>query len=145
MTKVHDAVSMYRDGFVCSQALVSTYGVQFGLDREMALKLAAPFGGGMARMGETCGAVSGAMVVIGLKYGNTKPKDKKTREKMYDMVREFVREFESRHGSIRCRDLLGCDISTAEGWKAAKKEKLFKNVCPKYVQDAAQIIEQMLR
>lgn len=145
MSKVESVVSMYREGFVCSQAMLSTYGTKFGLDREIALKVAAAFGGGMGRMGETCGAVTGAFMLIGLKYGNIKAKDKKARRKTYELVKEFVSRFESRHGSIKCKDLLGCDISTREGWNSAKKNKLFKTVCPKYVQDAAELVEQILR
>ena len=135
---------MYKEGFVCSQALLSTYGEQFGLDREIALRVAAAFGGGMSRMGETCGAVTGAFMLIGLKHGNVKPKDKKARQKTYEVAREFVSRFESRYGSVRCKDLLGCDISTSEGYNLAKEKKLFENVCPQYVEDAAKIIEQIL-
>jgi C_GCAxxG_C_C family probable redox protein len=144
MSKIENAVSMFAEGFVCSQALLATYGTQLGLDREIALKAAAAFGGGMGRMGETCGAVTGAFMLIGLKYGNIKAKDKKARRKTYELVKEFVSKFESLHGSIKCKDLLGHDISTQEGWNVAKKKKVFKTVCPKYVEDAARIIEQIL-
>jgi len=144
MSEVERAVSTYKEGFCCSQALLSTYGTQFGLDREIALKVAAAFGGGINYMGETCGAVTGALMVIGLKCGNTKAKDRKAEKKTYKMTREFVDRFKSRNGSIRCKDLLGCDISTPEGRELQKKDKLFKTVCPNYVQDAAEIIEQIL-
>jgi C_GCAxxG_C_C family probable redox protein len=144
MSKVKEAVSMFGKGFVCTQALLATYGTQFGIDREIALKVAAAFGGGMGRMGETCGAVTGAFMLIGLKYGNIKAKDKKARRKTYELVKEFVSKFESLHGSIKCKDLLGHDISSPEGWNAAKKKKVFKTVCPKYVKDAARIIEQII-
>ena len=72
MTNVEDALSLFKNGFRCSQAILSTYGLQFGLDQELALKLASPFGGGMGSLGNTCGAVTGAILVIGLKYGNSK-------------------------------------------------------------------------
>jgi C_GCAxxG_C_C family probable redox protein len=84
-------------------------------------------------------------MLIGLKYGNITAEDKKARRETYELVKEFVSKFESLHGSIKCKDLLGCDISSPEGWKAAKKKKLFRKVCPKYVKDAAEIIEQLLR
>jgi C_GCAxxG_C_C family probable redox protein len=79
MSEIENAVSMFEEGFVCSQALLATYGAHFGLDREIALKAAAAFGGGMARMGETCGAVTGAFMLIGLKHGNVKPDDMEER------------------------------------------------------------------
>ncbi len=144
MDKVERAVSCFKKGFSCSQALLSTYGAQLGLNREMALKVSGAFGGGMGRMGETCGAVTGAFMVIGLKYGKTRVEDEQTKEKAYNLVKEFVDKFKSRNGSIICRELLSCDISTPEGMKLAKERKLIATLCPKLVQDAAEIIEQIL-
>jgi C_GCAxxG_C_C family probable redox protein len=145
MTKVERTLSMFKEGFVCSQALLVTYGEQFGLRRETALKVSAAFGGGLCRMGETCGAVTGALMVIGLKYGNVKAKDKKSREKTYELAREFIKKFEDRNGTINCKRLLDCDISTPEGLSTAREKKLFQSVCPKCVQDAAEIVEQILK
>lgn len=144
MNRVERAVSCFKEGFSCSQALLSTYGAQFGLNREMALKVSGSFGGGMGRMGETCGAVTGAFMVIGLKYGKTRVEDEQTKEKAYNLAKEFVDKFKSRNGSIVCRELLGCDISTPEGMKLAKEKNLITTLCPKLVQDAAEIIEQIL-
>lgn len=97
MNKVEQAVSSFKEGFSCSQAVFSTYSMELGLDRETALKVAAPFGVGMGRMGETCGAVTSAFMVLGLKYGRIKAEDEETKEKTYDLVREFVKRFESRN------------------------------------------------
>ena len=144
MDKVERAVTCFKEGFSCSQALLSTYGAQFGLNREMALKVSGAFGGGMGRMAETCGAVTGASMVIGLKYGMTRVEDEQTKEKAYSLVKEFVDKFKSRNGSIICRELLGCDISTPKGMALAKEKKLIATLCPKFVQDAAEIIEQIL-
>jgi len=144
MNRVERAVSCFKEGFSCSQAMLSTYGPQLGLNHELALKVSGAFGGGMARMGETCGAVTGAFMVIGLKYGKTKVEDEQTKEKTYSLVREFVDRFKFRNGSIVCRELLGCDISTPEGRDLAKEKNLFTTLCPKFVQDAAEIIEQIL-
>ncbi len=144
MDRVERAVSCFKEGFSCSQAMLSTYGPQLGLNHELALKVSGAFGGGMARMGETCGAVTGAFMVIGLKYGKTKIEDEQAKEKTYSLVKEFVDRFKSRNGSIVCRELLGCDISTPEGRELAKEKNLFATLCPKFVQDAAEIIEQIL-
>ncbi|MCD6333866.1 MAG: C_GCAxxG_C_C family protein [Candidatus Latescibacteria bacterium] len=144
MNKVDCAVSCFEEGFSCSQAVFSTYGPQLGLDRERALKIAGTFGGGMGRMGETCGAVTGAFVVIGLKYGNSKAEDNPSKEKAYSLVREFADRFQSRNGTIGCRELLGCELSTPEGRALAREKNLFATICPKLVQDAAKIIEQIL-
>jgi len=144
MSKVKEAVSCFTEGFNCSQAIFSTYAPEIGLDRETALKISDSFGGGMARMGETCGAVTGALMVIGLKFGNTKAGDKHAKERTYEVVRDFVNRFIQCNGSIKCKDLLCCDISTTDGAKIANEKKLFTTLCPKFVEDAALIIEQIL-
>jgi len=144
MSRVELAVSCFREGFSCSQAVLSTYGTQFGLNREIALKVAGAFGGGMGHMGETCGAVTGAFMVIGLKYGRTIAGDKQSQDKTVSLANEFVNRFKSRNVSIVCKELLGCDLSTPEGTNMAKEKNLFATICPKFVQDAAEIIEQIL-
>ena len=98
----------------------------------------------MGRMGETCGGVTGALMVIGLRYGKTEIQDKQEKEMTYGLVKEFVNRFKSRNGSIVCRELLGCDISTPEGLSIAKEKNLIATLCPKFVQDAAEIMEQIL-
>ncbi|HEY42202.1 MAG TPA: C_GCAxxG_C_C family protein [Dehalococcoidia bacterium] len=144
MSRVEEAVACFNEGFVCSQAVLVAYGAQLGLDRDTALKIADGFGGGMARMGATCGAVTGALMVIGLKHGRTAVEDTQAHETTYDLVYEFIRRFKSRNHSILCRELLGCDISTPEGLQNARQQNLFTTVCPGYVRDAAEIIEEIL-
>lgn len=144
MKRVERAVSCFEEGFSCSQAILSIYGAQFGLNREVALRVSGAFGGGMGRMGEICGAVTGAFMVIGLKHGRIRAEDVQTKEKVYSLVKEFVDKFKFRNGSITCRELLGCDISTPEGMKLAEEKNLIPTLCPKFVQDAAEIIEQIL-
>ncbi len=144
MNRVERAVSCFKEGFTCSQAMLSTYGPQLGLNHELALKVSGAFGGGMARMGETCGAVTGAFMVIGLKHGNARVEDKQAKERAYSLIREFVDRFKSRNGSIVCRELLGYDISTPKGLKLIREKKLTTTLCPKFVQDAAEIVEQIL-
>ena len=143
MDNVSRAVASFKEGFNCSQAVLSVYGPQFGLGREAALKLACGFGGGM-RMGQVCGAVTGAFMVIGLKHGQTEAVDKESKERTYRLVKEFAEKFTLRNSSIICRELLGCDISTPEGIKTATEKDLFNSFCPKMVQDAAEILEEML-
>jgi len=142
--KVEAAVGSFREGFNCSQAILSTYGGELGLEREFALKAAAAFGGGMGGLGEVCGAVTGAIVVIGLKYGYTESKDKETKAKTYARVRDFAGRFRSQHGAICCRDLLGCDLTTAEGMATARDKGLFTELCPRLVRTAAEILEDVL-
>ncbi len=145
MTRVELAVSCFKEGYTCSQALLSTYGAKFGLDRDIALRIADGFGGGMGSMGETCGVVTGAFMVIGLKHGRTVVEDRDAHRKTNSLINDFVRLFKSRNGSIVCKELLGCDVSTPEGLNSAREKKLFTTVCPKYVRDAAEIVEELLR
>lgn len=145
MSDVEKAVSCFKEGFMCSQAVLSTYAEQFGLDRKDALKVSAAFGGGMGRMGETCGAVTGAFMVIGLKYGRTAIEDRESHENTTRLVREFVDRFKSINGSIMCRELLGCDLSTPDGLKTFVDKKLRDSLCTKFVRDAAEIVEQLLK
>jgi len=138
------AAACFEEGFSCSQAVLSTYGEMFALNREQALKLSQAFGGGMARMGETCGAVTGAFMAIGLKYGRTRAEDEAARDKTYALVLDFVRRFKARHGSIVCKELIGCDMGTAEGLKLAHDSRVIQTRCPAFIRAATEILDEIL-
>jgi C_GCAxxG_C_C family probable redox protein len=108
--RVEQAIACFQEGFSCSQAVLSTFAPQLGMDRDLALKVSGAFGAGMGRMGETCGAVTGAFMVIGLLHGRTKVEDQETKEKAYALVAELAEQFRQRNGSLACRDLIGCDL-----------------------------------
>lgn len=144
MSRVEEAVARFKEGFVYSQALLSAYSAQLSLDRDTALKKTDDFGGGMGRVCETGGAVTGAFMVIGLKHGRTVVEDAPAYEKTYGLVNEFVRRFRSRNESVVCRELLGCDISTPEGLQSARQQNLFATICPGCVRDASAILEEIL-
>jgi C_GCAxxG_C_C family probable redox protein len=144
MDRVELAVSLFQKGFSCSQALLAAYGDYFGLDREVALRIAAGFGGGMGRMAKTCGAVTGAFMLIGLKHGGIAAEDRQAKAKTHEVVREFARRFLESHGFLSCRELLGCDISTPEGSKTVKEKRLNATICPNLVKSAAQILEEVI-
>ena len=142
--KVEAAVACFKEGFNCSQAILSTYGVAFGLEGPTALKAASAFGAGMGGLGEVCGAVTGALIVIGLKHGRTEARDKEAKEKTNALVRDFAGRFRSRHRSLLCRELLGCDLTTPEGVAAARQKGYFTELCPRFVRAAAEILENVL-
>lgn len=146
LSKVERAVRAFDwgNGFSCAQAILSTYAGQFDLDRELALKLATAFGGGMARMGDTCGAVTASFMLFGLKSGRITVEDEQAKEDTYELVLEFVRRFKERNGTIVCKDLLGYDISTLEGMEAVSESGIGAEICPKLVRDAAEILEELL-
>ncbi len=124
--------------------MLCTYGPRFGLDREKALRVAGAFGAGMGRMGETCGAVTGAFMVIGLKHGKTTADDDEAREKTYELVKEFTARFKGRNKTLLCRELLGHDLSTQQGRDAVLEKNLFITLCPRFVRDAVEIIDEIL-
>ncbi len=135
------AVAIFGQSFNCSQAVFSAFSTQFGLAEQTALKLASPFGGGVARGGGICGALTGALLVLGLARGADAPAGK---EAIYQLAQECLRRFKGKHGSSLCRDLIDCDISTPEGWQKAKETGKFTDICPALVRDAAEIVQALL-
>ena len=140
-SKVEEAVACFNNRFNCAQAILSTYCEEFGLDKETAFKVSCGLGAGMGRLQETCGAVSGAYLLIGLMHGKYTIDGDPAKEKTYALVQEFARRFEERNNTTKCRDLLEIDLINDD--KRAIAEQVAK-VCPKMVQDAAEIIEEML-
>ncbi len=143
MSRVDEAVDHFCRGAACSQAVVGAYGPSVGLPREQAIKLASGFAGGM-RLAQTCGAVTGAFMVLGLKFAGSNCDQRDGRENVYNQIREFTARFRQRNNTVVCKELLGCDISTPQGIQRATKEGLFRTICPKLVRDAAEILEGML-
>jgi C_GCAxxG_C_C family probable redox protein len=144
MSEVELAAATFGEGFNCSQAVLSAFAPEMGLDCDTALRVAGAFGAGIARTGQMCGAVSGALMVLGLQYGQTSPEDKLAKEKTYAMAQEFMERFKARNGSIFCRELLGYDISDPQQYQLIKDKLLFTSLCPRLVKDAVEIIEQIL-
>lgn len=142
MSNSEVAVQLFQNGCACSQAVLVVYGESLGLSKKMAMRIAAGFAGGM-RLGETCGAVTGAFMVIGLRYASETCDTVAGRANVYNRVMEFANKFRKLNGSITCRKLLGCDISTPEGMKHAQERNLFKTTCVKMVHDAVVILEEM--
>ena len=143
MNNTDKAKAIYKDGFSCAPAVLAAYCEQFGLQKDTALKIATGFGGGM-HLDQTCGAVTGAIMVIGLKYGKMKADDNKAKEKTYELVKRFANKFRARYGSIECKALLDCDITTPEGMQEARDKKLFSTICVEYVGAAAEILDELL-
>ena len=144
MSRIETAISFFRGDFNCAQSILSTYCTKYGLDRNTALKLATGFGGGIVRFGRTCGAVSGACMVIGLKYGMGINENTELKEKTYEVIRNFSDRFQEINGSVICRELLNCDINTPEGKDYYIKNELFEKKCLQYVKNAAEILEEIL-
>ena len=144
MSRIELALSSFKEDFNCAQSIFGTYATHYGLDREEALKISTGFGGGMARCGKTCGAVTGAFMVIGLKNGMGISKDIEAKEKTYQIILEFSNKFQENNGSLICKELLGCDLNTPEGKDYFNQNELFEKTCLHCVKNAAEILEEML-
>jgi C_GCAxxG_C_C family probable redox protein len=108
------------------------------------MKLSCGFGAGMGRNGRTCGAISAAIMVLGLEYGMTDSEEQERKVRTYEKVRELVGKFESRHGTIMCNDLLGCDISTEEGFTEAQEKNLTNTICLDIIDEVSCLLDEML-
>lgn len=131
----------FARGYNCAQSIFAAFAERFDLKPDLALRLAAPFGAGMARKGEVCGALTGALMVIGLEYANDRPENK---DQMYRLTREFIEQFEKRNGTLSCKELIGHDISTPKGMQAARDGNAFANVCPVIVDQTARALTRYL-
>lgn len=108
MSKYTDrAVELFKSGFNCSQAVFAAFSDKIGMDEQTALRVSAGLGGGVGRMREVCGAVSGAAMLAGMVYGATDGEDREAKAKTYEVVQEIAAEFKKENPSIVCRELLG--------------------------------------
>ena len=143
MNKSDKALDLFSRNFNCSQAVFTAFAPDFGVDEELALKIATSFGGG-ARNGEICGAVSGALMVLGLKYGHFISDNSEQKSRAYDIAVEYTKRFKELNGSIVCRDLLGYDLSVPEEMACIKEKNLFSDICPRMVKCAVEVLESVL-
>lgn len=143
-TRQEAADAKFVEGYNCAQSVLFSFCDDLHLDAETALKVSGGLGGGMARMGEVCGAVSGGVLVLGLKFGRGEKDGRLQTDIAYAKIREFMGRFSARHGSCRCRELLsGCDLTTPEGQTYFKDNECFNLICRPCVRDAAAIIDEM--
>jgi len=141
MDKISKAEEYFLQGYACSQSVLMAHAEELGLDLETAKKISSAFGGGMGRLRKTCGALTGAFMVIGMKYGNIDPKDLKTKLTAYDMVRELYKKFEEKHGTAECKELL---IKYADA-KSVEARDHHKIICNSLVKDATNMLEEIFK
>jgi C_GCAxxG_C_C family probable redox protein len=144
MTKSDEALTSFKNNFTCSSAVFSAFAKELGLDDIMAKKIACGFGAGISQTGNICGAVSGAVMVIGLKFGKEKSGDDTATEKTRSLVRQFMQQFIAKNGSVNCTELLGYDLSNPVEYDAAKNSGVFITTCFPLVKDATNILERIL-
>jgi C_GCAxxG_C_C family probable redox protein len=138
-----EAAELFASGVNCAQAVLGAFSESTGLPPETAFRVAAGFGGGVGRTGGLCGAISGAVMALGLLEPVSDPRDPAAKARIYERVQTFLEEFGRVHGNLACRDLLGCDISTPEGFLEARRQGLLDSRCPEFVRTAAELVEEM--
>ena len=140
------AKELFLEGYNCSQSVFLAFADLTGLDLPTGARLASSFGGGMGRLREVCGAVSGAFMVLGMLRGYDDPKDTEAKAAHYAMLQDFAEEFREKHGSIICRDLLS-GVKTTPGKRPQERTKDYyeSRPCLKYVADAASMVEEYLK
>lgn len=140
-----NALHLFKNGFNCSQAVFTSYAVTKGIDRETALKISRGFGAGMGRMQETCGAVTGAYMAIGLSFENPAIDEKQIREETYNLITEFQRRFSKIYNTTICLKILeGCNLSTEDGQIHFKENNLLEETCYGCVRNSAEILETLI-
>lgn len=147
MSKGDIAKQNFLNGYNCSQAVLLAFCEDFGLEKETALKISEPFGGGMGRMREVCGTVTGMFMVLGLAMGNSDAKDGSTKKNVYKSVQELAEKFKQDNGSIICRELLGFQKNNKESYVPSERTNEYykKRPCPELCKYAADILEEYLK
>jgi amino-acid N-acetyltransferase len=134
---------LFDSGFNCAQSVFVPFALQHGLDRQSALKLSTGFGAGMVYRGETCGAMTGAMMALGLLTGRSESEDTQARDVTYRLINQLYERFTEKHGSIICNQLLQMSDVSAASWDKVRADGLFHRRCPHFVRDAAKITNEI--
>lgn len=139
------AIETFRSGLNCSQAVFTAYSEKLNYDNDLALSVSCGFGGGMGRLQETCGAITGSFMVLGVHTCKRHTDNKTRKEETYKMVQEFSKQFKQINGTTDCIDLLRVDLKTEEGNQIAKEKNLFGTVCEKCISDSIRIIDDLIK
>jgi len=143
-TRTDVATTRFLSGYNCAQAVLDAFRNETGLDEDLALKIATGLGAGMGRKQEVCGAVTGGILVLGLRHGRGSRDDQAVAGATYARVRELMDRFAAKHGTCLCRELLrGYNLATEEGLRRAKADDMLNKVCRPCVQSIVEILEQM--
>lgn len=137
---IEKAQTFFDEGYACSQSILLTFASEFDLDEKTAKLISSTFGGGMGRLRQKCGAVTGGFMVLGLKYGNEDPKDMDTKLAAYKKVRDLNHQIEEIHGTSNCKEILKKFATEAD----IIERKHHKIICRKVVGDVAEQVFNMI-
>ncbi|HEX2948948.1 MAG TPA: C-GCAxxG-C-C family protein [Armatimonadota bacterium] len=141
--QIQRSLSLFAKGCNCAQAVLVAFGPELGFSEEQCMKLAAAFGGGIARRAELCGAVSGALMAIGLQHAKSPIENPDAKAETYELAQRFISRFTEEHGSPICEKLLGCHIGTPEGRQQAMEANLHQTRCERFVKTAIQLVTEL--
>jgi C_GCAxxG_C_C family probable redox protein len=142
--ETENALALWNNGNACSQSVLGAFAERYGLSEETALKLSCSFAGGLGGLGLTCGAVTGALMVLGLEAGRVDPTDQAARDRNDELVRRFVERFQGEHGSIICDELTGVPHADPQALQKAKDEGHFDRICTGLVKRAAELVSELI-
>ncbi|TFH27194.1 MAG: C_GCAxxG_C_C family protein [Bacteroidia bacterium] len=143
MEHSEQAKELFLSGYNCAQSVVLSFADDLKFSKELAQKMAVGFGGGMGKQQETCGAVTGAIMVLGLLKGEEVNNNDELKATSYAAVKDLIRNFVAEYKTTKCRDLIGCDLNTPEGSAKLKEEKIMENICADCVKKAVEIVEDL--
>lgn len=143
MTHEEKALNYFSSNFNCSQSVLAAFSGEVGIEEKTALMLATNFGGG-ARKAEMCGAVSGALMVLGMMFGHCESENNDAKSRAYRISEQFMNRFIEKNGSVVCRDLLGYDLTLPDDKKIIAEKNLFKTRCPELIASAVQVLEEII-
>jgi C_GCAxxG_C_C family probable redox protein len=145
MDRAEFAKELFLSGHNCAQSVILSFADEFRISKELALKLASGFGGGMGKQQETCGALTGAVMVLGLLNGEKVTSNEELKSRTCGSVRELFRQFNEDFSTTRCRDLTGCDLNSPEGAEKFRENRVMEEICAEYVKKTVQILESIPR
>lgn len=144
ITKKEKAVESFKSGMNCAQSVLLAYSDQYKFDDNLAFQISSGFGGGMGRLQKTCGAVTGAFMILGIhnceKYSNHSLQTENNR----NMIQEFNRRFLQKYDSLECKEIIKCDLNTPEGQQYSKDQNVKENICTKCIMDSIDIVDTLL-
>jgi C_GCAxxG_C_C family probable redox protein len=144
-SKTENAVELFRSGMNCAQSVVMTFSDKLDFDREIAARISCGFGGGMGRLQETCGAVTGSFMVLGTNSCRNHSDNSDRKEAAYSDIQKFSEKFISIYGTMNCKELLNANLRTAEGQQQVKENNLQEVVCEKCIADAIKITSELMK
>lgn len=144
MKRSEKALDYFSNGFNCAQSIIISFADILKIEEEKALRIASGFGGGMGGMQETCGAVTGAFMVIGYLKGKYKEGDDEAKILTNELIQEYTNKFVEKYGSINCKALIKFDLSTKEGREQAVEADVFNKKCTTFINHTVELLEEIL-